>query len=67
MYRATLSPWIAKTGLARCLYEPTCSAYGREAIRRYGLPRGGWLAASRILRCNPWSRGGSGSGPERSV
>ena len=57
-YRATLSPAIARTGLARCLFTPTCSAYGREAIQRYGLPRGGWLAAGRILRCNPWSRGG---------
>lgn len=58
-YRATLSPAIAKTGLAHCLYTPSCSAYGREAIRRYGLARGGWLAASRIVRCNPWSKGGS--------
>jgi uncharacterized protein len=58
-YRGTLSPAIARTGLARCLFEPTCSTYGREAIRRYGLPRGGWLAAGRILRCNPWSKGGA--------
>jgi putative membrane protein insertion efficiency factor len=58
-YRETLSPVIARTGLARCLFTPTCSAYGREAIRRYGLPRGGWLAAGRILRCNPWGKGGS--------
>jgi putative membrane protein insertion efficiency factor len=57
-YRSTLSPAIAKTGLAHCLYTPTCSAYGREAISRYGLPRGGWMAAGRILRCNPWSKGG---------
>jgi putative membrane protein insertion efficiency factor len=57
-YRETLSPAIARTGLARCLFTPTCSAYGREAIRRYGLPRGGWLAVSRIFRCNPWSKGG---------
>ena len=58
-YRETLSPWIARSGLARCLFTPTCSAYGREAIRRYGFPRGGYLTASRILRCNPWSQGGS--------
>ena len=62
-YRETLSPAIARTGLARCLFTPTCSAYGREVIRRYGLPRGGWLAASRILRCNPWSKGGVDSVP----
>ena len=57
-YRSFVSPVIAGTGLARCLYTPTCSAYGREAIRRYGFPRGSLLAARRILRCNPWSRGG---------
>jgi putative membrane protein insertion efficiency factor len=57
-YRANVSPALARSGLARCLYRPTCSAYGREAIRRYGFPRGAWLAAGRILRCNPFSKGG---------
>ena len=58
VYRSSVSPVIARTGLARCLYTPTCSAYGREAIRRYGFPRGAVLAVRRVLRCNPWSRGG---------
>ena len=58
-YKEILSPSIARAGLARCLYTPTCSAYGREAIRRYGLPSGGFMAAGRILRCNPWSKGGT--------
>ena len=57
-YRATLSPLLARSGLARCLFQPTCSAYGREAIRRYGFPRGAWQAAGRVLRCNPFSKGG---------
>ncbi len=57
-YRELLSPAISRTGLVRCRFHPTCSAYGREAIARYGLPRGGALAAARILRCNPFSRGG---------
>jgi putative membrane protein insertion efficiency factor len=57
-YRTFVSPVIARAGLARCLYTPTCSAYGREAIRRYGFPRGSALAVRRILRCNPWSQGG---------
>jgi putative membrane protein insertion efficiency factor len=57
-YRATLSPALERTGLIRCRYNPTCSAYGREAIRRYGLARGGALAAARILRCNPFAKGG---------
>lgn len=57
-YRATLSRVIARTGLVRCRFHPTCSAYGREAIVRYGLPRGAFLAAARVLRCNPLSKGG---------
>ena len=57
-YRATLSRAFDRTGLIRCRFRPTCSAYGREAILRYGLPRGAALAASRIVRCNPFSRGG---------
>jgi uncharacterized protein len=57
-YRATLSRALERTGLIRCRFRPTCSAYGREAIRRYGLPKGGTLAAARILRCNPLARGG---------
>ena len=58
VYRATLSPVLAKSGLAKCKYEPTCSLYAREAIQRYGSPRGFALTAGRLLRCNPWARGG---------
>ena len=57
-YRATLSRALERTGLIRCRFRPSCSAYGREAIRRYGLARGGRLAATRILRCNPFAKGG---------
>ena len=57
-YRATASPLLARTGLARCRFDPTCSVYGREAITRYGLPRGAWLTARRLLRCHPWAKGG---------
>jgi putative membrane protein insertion efficiency factor len=58
-YRATASKWLGKTGLVRCRFTPTCSEYGREAIARYGLARGGALTAARILRCNPWAKGGN--------
>jgi hypothetical protein len=57
-YRASVSPWLGRTGLVRCRYEPTCSAYGREAIERFGWGKGGALTAARIARCNPWSKGG---------
>ena len=57
-YRASVSPWLGRTGLVRCRFEPTCSAYGREAIERFGWGKGGALTAARIARCNPWSKGG---------
>jgi putative membrane protein insertion efficiency factor len=41
-----------------CRFQPTCSHYALEAIKKYGLPRGSWLAAKRIARCNPFSEGG---------
>ncbi len=39
-----------------CRYIPTCSEYALQAIEKYGVLRGGWLAVRRILRCNPFSR-----------
>ena len=41
-----------------CRYEPTCSEYAVQAIRKYGPIRGIGMAGWRILRCNPWSPGG---------
>jgi uncharacterized protein len=41
-----------------CKYHPSCSQYAIDALRRYGLVRGIFLAGWRLLRCNPWSRGG---------
>jgi uncharacterized protein len=54
LYRRAISPALPR----RCRYEPTCSAYAVEAIERYGILRGGVLAAWRVLRCNPFSAGG---------
>lgn len=41
-----------------CKYTPTCSQYGLEAIEKYGALKGGLMALWRILRCNPFSKGG---------
>ncbi|TET50519.1 MAG: membrane protein insertion efficiency factor YidD, partial [Dehalococcoidia bacterium] len=41
-----------------CRYQPTCSHYASEAIRKHGFARGSWLAARRLGRCNPLSKGG---------
>ena len=53
-YRLLLSPLLAPS----CRFAPSCSAYADEAIKRYGLLRGGRLAASRLLRCHPFNEGG---------
>lgn len=53
-YQRLVSPLIPR----RCRYHPTCSAYAVEAIRLHGPARGMVLATWRLLRCNPWSRGG---------
>ena len=42
----------------RCKFYPSCSAYGYQAIAKYGVIRGGLLATRRIVRCHPWSHGG---------
>jgi putative membrane protein insertion efficiency factor len=53
-YSRFVSPLLPR----RCRYEPTCSAYAEDAIRELGPLRGIPLAAWRVLRCNPLSRGG---------
>ncbi len=41
-----------------CRFQPTCSKYAIQAIEKYGLIKGGLKAIWRVLRCNPWSKGG---------
>ena len=50
--------YISSMKTTKCPYIPSCSQYGLEAIQKYGALKGGLLAAWRILRCNPFSRGG---------
>jgi uncharacterized protein len=54
LYQVAISPALPR----RCKYEPTCSAYAVQAIRRFGILRGLVLAGWRLLRCNPFSHGG---------
>jgi uncharacterized protein len=58
--RIALTPFVAMTSITPrvCKYEPTCSHYAEQAIRTYGPLRGTLMAGWRVLRCNPWSRGG---------
>jgi putative membrane protein insertion efficiency factor len=41
-----------------CKFEPTCSRFTYQAIEKYGLFKGGVMGIKRIIRCNPWSKGG---------
>lgn len=58
LYQATLSPFYERIGV-RCRFTLTCSHYGEEAIKKYGLAHGAYLAASRVLRCGPWTPAGT--------
>ena len=42
-----------------CRFNPSCSQYGIEAIEKYGIIKGGAKAIWRIMRCNPWNKGGN--------
>ncbi len=53
-YRREISPLTPPS----CRHIPTCSAYAREAVEAHGALKGTMLAAWRVLRCNPFSRGG---------
>ena len=57
LYRGTLSPLLPRA----CRFEPSCSAYGLEALSLHGAGRGSWLTLKRLCRCHPW--GGYGYDP----
>lgn len=55
LYQATFARTLPPN---TCRFYPSCSHYGYQAIYKYGAFKGGWLAIWRILRCNPFNRGG---------
>ena len=50
--------WISPLFPPSCRFHPSCSQYGYKAIAKYGLLKGGALTAWRVVRCNPFSKGG---------
>lgn len=54
LYKAFVSPFLPPA----CRFEPTCSEYARQAVEKYGATKGSWLGLKRILRCQPFSKGG---------
>ena len=57
LYQVLVSPLLPSS----CRFTPTCSQYTLEALKKYGLFKGGWLGIKRISKCHPW--GGSGYDP----
>ena len=54
----TIYQKISKFTPKTCRFYPTCSQYTKEAIIKYGVFKGVWLAIKRISRCHPWNDGG---------
>ena len=50
--------WVSPLLPPACRYFPSCSVYAAEAVEAHGVFRGGFMAVRRLLRCNPWARGG---------
>lgn len=63
IYQKTLSPdhsWLKNVyPQGACRFYPTCSEYGAQAFTKYGVIKGGIMTIWRILRCNPWNKGGN--------
>jgi uncharacterized protein len=60
LYKWTLSPLVGRG----CRYQPTCSSYAADAIRRHGAWAGSWMAGARVCRCAPWGGHGWDPAPE---
>ncbi len=55
-YKTYLSP--GRYGIKLCRFEPSCSRYTYEAVEKYGIFKGGLMGVWRVIRCNPFSKGG---------
>jgi putative membrane protein insertion efficiency factor len=53
-YKAVISPFLPPA----CRFEPSCSEYARQAVEKYGAVKGTWMGVKRILRCQPFCKGG---------
>ena len=62
-YQLAISPLLGP----RCRFNPTCSNYGIEALRRFGMLKGSWLTAKRILKCHPLHAGGDDPVPPKKT
>lgn len=62
LYQSQISPAL---GPSKCRFTPTCSSYALESIEVHGAIRGSFMAIWRILRCNPWGKGGYDPVPTR--
>lgn len=56
-YQKNISLFFESKGI-KCKFEPSCSEYSRQAIEKYGVFKGIFFSVKRILRCNPFSKGG---------
>lgn len=57
MYQKHISTWLTSKNI-NCKFYPTCSEYTKQAITKYGVGKGSVLGIKRILKCNPFSKGG---------
>ena len=56
-YQKNISKWLESKNI-RCKYYPSCSEYTKQAIQKYGVIKGTGIGVVRIIRCNPFSKGG---------
>ena len=63
LYQIILSPFLPIS----CRFQPTCSSYARQALKKHGFFYGGWLTMLRVGKCHPWHKGGHDPVRERKA